>query len=295
MKLCTIVKNFCCIRYIICYCLLGITFLFYGCTSYQVEEVTNDLPMFSYLKNATSYMYIGDKEILALFSNTYDLELDNRLIKNIDSVSLSVMKDGMVGFIHIASKINLSTLSRRIRLMKYIKAEPIDETFINWRIKNKEKEYLVNISYANVLAITNIKDNNFFNKIQFVSELPLPVRMLRVDEGSTFWLWTDITLFKNMFDAQKVSNGYGAIAFAHYNQPKDVVVHLALPYKGSVSDFSTLKLMLPFLFKSLDANVFSSLPDVSFNNGVVLIRGLSFSMRIINSFLNYSLENYSFR
>lgn len=272
-----------CMFFFLC---VAVLLLIVGCASQfkKMEQASRVLPTFPYVAGAKAYFHAAHTEMILLLAKAYGIE--NRvLIENIDSIAASLTDSGTVVFVRTKPSVNISRFSKRMRLMKHLRATALDEDALNWRIDRAGKAYIVNIAYADALVLSDSVDVHIFQNLEFVHQLPKALNVLEVDDDYALWLWVKMNMFDDTFLAQKqkIRDGYGTVAIPEYNIGEDVSTDFAFPYDGVRSDFATLKLMLPFLFKSLGAHILSSLPDISFSQNMVMIRGVHLPIKTVRT------------
>ncbi len=265
-------------------CLMFVVLLYMGCASQpeKAEKQGRPLPQVPYVAGAKAYFYATHGEMISQIMARYGIN-NPLLVDNIASLAVSFTERGFFVFVKTKPKINIATFSKRVRLMKRAKALPLGEDELYWRIEGAGKAYMVNLAYAEALLLSDVADVQTFQNVEFLSVLPTALRMLEVRDDYALWLWASVEVFKNTFAAQKIRDGHAALAIPTYNVREDVSTDFAFPYDGVRSDFATLKLMLPFLFKSIGANILASLPDISFSNNMIMIRGVNLPVHAVRS------------
>ncbi len=255
-----------------------------GCVSQYKETEKNSkaLPAFPYVVGAKSYFYAASAPMISLLAKAYNIA-HPLLIKNIGSIAVSFTDSGIVVFVRTTSNINISQFSKRVRLMKRIKAVALDEDELNWRIENADKEYIVNIAYSGALVLSDAVTIKALENFEFLTQFPKELSTLEVHDDYALWFWVSMNMFDNTFISQKIRGGHGAVAISEYTVSEDISADFVFPYDGKRSDFATLKLVLPFLFKSFGADILASLPDISFVRNMVVIRGVNLPLRTIQA------------
>lgn len=243
------------------------------------------------LENAEAYFYISGAEVLKQFGSVYGIS-DDLVLSRVHSATVSVVGGESFVFIRTAPSVDISDAKKRARLMYRIGAAPVDESFLVWSLRYRERDYLINIAYENGLLLVSGSDAAKTRDLRFVDEVPEAARFLEVSEDHAFWMWVGSQAFRDFFRIREIRPGHAAVALREYSPQSDVLTDIAFPYESGRVGVASLKLMLPFLFQSIEADTLGSLPGVEFRNGLVSIRRLRLPQKIVTPLVDSFLQDF---
>ncbi len=243
---------------------------------------------FPFVENAKFLSKVADQAIITKIVGKKGIQA--KLSEYITSFSISVFDNNASVVAIETPKINRFG---RIVVMKKMKGKSLDDTNRYWSVINNDMFYIVDIEYAYMFLLTTGMSLDQVKNIRFIREFPKELRMLKITQYSNkkFWFTGNTSIFQEYFSDYKLGLGKGALVINEPSLTQEDVISLsfALSYKGSRVEFTTLKLVLPFLFKAL-GTYNSLLPEIMFDSGVVIINNVYLANEVANIFLNETIN-----